>query len=67
MSTPAQVLVCTAFDAGGTCTAQAWRDYGITGLGALSIADALAIATAMGVLWALAWGIKQMLRFLRES
>ena len=67
MATPAQVLTCTAFDAAGVCTAQAWQDYGQTGLPSLTIPNAIAIAQAIALLWAFAWVIKQLLRFLRES
>lgn len=67
MSTTGSVLVCTAFDGTGACTAQSWMSYGQQGLPTLTIEQAQAIAGAIALLWASAWVIKQLIRFLRES
>lgn len=40
----------------------AWRE-----LGNMSIENATQIGVSMGVVWAIAWGFKQMVRLVRDS
>lgn len=67
MATPVSyVEVCTAFDAGGLCTATAWLPYQNGVLPTLSIEAAQSIGMSIALLWAGAWVIRVLKKLLTQ-